>query len=461
MGERKERARFADEVRATLRLAAPLILTQLVQTGIYTTDVIMIGRIGPLPLAASALAVNLLAGFFFCGTGLMGAAAPIMSAERGRDPEKAAETLRATFHGAIHLALLYSAAVWLLLWNGKALMLMFGQQPALAETGGQFLRLLQWTLLPNLLLVLFRGVLAVLGRPGPALVVMIAGLIVNFLGNYALIFGHWGLPALGLPGSAIASLVSATTMALVLGVYLTVSPLTRGYRLWSGVFRFEWQQLRRIAALGVPIAVTLAFEVSVFSAAIYFMGWIDTVSVAAHAIALQIASVTFMIPLGLSQATVVRVGLAYGAQDKPAMARAGRASFVIALGVMSVAAAVMWTIPRSLAGLFLNRHAPESAAVLDLAVQFLAIAALFQLADGAQVVGGAMLRGLHDTRVPMVIALVGYWVIGLGGGYLLAFRYGWQGQGIWAGLALGLGAVAVLMAWRWTIRERLGLTSFR
>ncbi|RST31781.1 MATE family efflux transporter [Sphingomonas ginkgonis] len=458
MGDAGKVDSFGAELQATLRLAGPLVLTQLVQTGIYTTDVIMIGRLGSLPLAASALAVSLLSGFFFCGTGLMSAAAPIMAAALGRDRAGAGETLRATFHGGVQLALLYSAALWLLLWNGERLMLLFGQAPALAATGGAFLRLLMWTMLPNLLLVLLRATLATLGRPGPALWVMIGGLLLNALGNYGLIFGHFGLPALGLPGSALASVISASAMVLLLGLYVARSGLTRDFRLWHGVLRFEPARMAAIARLGVPIAVTLAFEVSIFSAAIYFMGWIDTVSVAAHAIALQIASVTFMVPLGLSQATVVRVGLAFGARDCVAIGRAGWASLLLAMLFMTIAAGTIWAIPRPLAALFLDRQLSGSTAVLDLAVRFLTIAALFQLADGAQVVGAAMLRGLHDTRVPMLFALVGYWLVGLGGGYALAFNAGWRGEGIWAGLALGLAVVAVLMIARWSWRERLGLT---
>jgi MATE family multidrug resistance protein len=179
--------------------------------------------------------------------------------------------------------------------------------------------------------------------------------------------------------------------------------------------------------------------------------------VAAHAIALQIASIAFMVPLGISQATVIRVGLAYGARDRSWMALAGWSSLAMALSFMSLSALAMWLFPRELAGLFLDLRNPDSARVLDLTVRFLAVAALFQLFDGAQVIGASMLRGLQDTRVPMIFAALGYWVVGLGSGYLLAFHGGWQGVGIWIGFALGLGVVAVLMIGRWTMRVRLGL----
>jgi MATE family multidrug resistance protein len=197
----------------------------------------------------------------------------------------------------------------------------------------------------------------------------------------------------------------------------------------------------------------------VFSAAVYLMGLIDRVSVAAHAIALQIAAITFMVPLGISQATTIRVGLAFGAGDRDWVSRAGSASLTLAMGFMGLAALLIWAIPRDLAGLFIDAANPANALVIDLAVKFLFIAAIFQLADGAQVVGAAMLRGLQDTRVPMVYAAIGYWLVGLGGGAFLAFGAGWQGEGVWTGLAGGLAAVAVLMLWRWRRRDRLGLIS--
>jgi len=211
--------------------------------------------------------------------------------------------------------------------------------------------------------------------------------------------------------------------------------------------------------IGLPIGGAWAFEVSAFSAAVYLMGLIDTISVAAHTIALQIASLTFMVPLGLSQAVTIRVGMGFGARDREWVRIAGQVGLVLALGFMSLAALTIWTIPRELAGLFLRAGDPANAPVLDLAVKFLVIAAIFQLADGAQVIGAAMLRGLQDTRVPMIFSFIGYWIVGLGGGALLAFWAGWKGEGVWIGLALGLAMVAVLMLWRWSLRERLHLIS--
>jgi len=203
----------------------------------------------------------------------------------------------------------------------------------------------------------------------------------------------------------------------------------------------------------------MGFEGGVFSAAAYLMGLFGAPSVAAHQIALQIAATTFMIPLALGQAATVRVGLAYGRKDPDGIALAGWTAFVLSIAFMTVMATLMYVFPRPLITLFLD-DTPDNAMVISLGVSFLLVAALFQIVDGAQVVGAGMLRGLHDARVPMMFALFGYWAIGLGVGVALAFTMDWRGIGIWAGLAAGLGVVAVLMMWRWSQRGRLGLTRF-
>jgi MATE family multidrug resistance protein len=209
--------------------------------------------------------------------------------------------------------------------------------------------------------------------------------------------------------------------------------------------------------LGWPIGVTLALEMGVFALAAYFMGWIGAPAVAAHAVALQLAALTFMVPLGLGQAATVRVGLALGRGDRSGVARAGWTAWVMGVGFMGAMAIGMWSIPRPLVTLFLD-DVPENALVIGLAVSFVRVAAAFQLVDGAQVIGAGMLRGLHDTRWPLIFALVGYWGVGLGIGSWLAFAADWKGVGIWIGLASGLAVVAVMMLGRWVMRDRLGLT---
>jgi MATE family multidrug resistance protein len=230
----------------------------------------------------------------------------------------------------------------------------------------------------------------------------------------------------------------------------------RRFHLFGHWWRLDAQRIMAMIHLGWPIGVTMALEMGVFALAAYFMGWIGAPAVAAHAVALQLAALTFMVPLGLGQAATVRVGLALGRKDQAAIARAGWTAWVIGVGFMGTMALVMWSFPRELVTLFL-KDVPANAVVIALAVSFLRVAAAFQLVDGAQVIGAGMLRGLHDTRWPLLFALVGYWVVGLGIGAWLAFARDWKGVGIWVGLASGLAAVAALMLARWVLRDRLGL----
>jgi len=288
-------------------------------------------------------------------------------------------------------------------------------------------------------------------------VVALGGVGLNAFLNYGLIFGHFGLPALGMEGSALATVLTNLAMLAAQVVAAVRLPRLRMMHLFGHWWRSDWPRFRALAKLGIPISLTWSFEVGVFSAAVYLMGLIDTTSVAAHVIALQLAALMFMVPLGLAQAATVRVGYGHGAGDSLWVARAGKVAIGMALAFATVSAAIMWLFPAELASLFLDMSKPESAAVLALAVQFLLIAAVFQLADGAQVIGASILRGLQDTRVPMFFAAFGYWVVGIGVGAWLAFETPLRGRGIWIGLALGLAIVAVLMLWRWSRREALGL----
>lgn len=449
-------ADWQGETAATLRLAAPLVLAQLTHVAISTTDVVMLGWLGPDDLAASALAVNLFFIFGFAGTGLVSAAAPLIAAALGART-RAVREVRRSFRSALHMTLAFVVPVWVLLLFSEDILLAMGQDPALSAAAASYLIVAQWALLPHLMIVVFRALLTALGRPAVTLAVTVAGLLVNAALNWMFIFGNWGAPALGLAGAALATLVTTVLMAAVLGAYVAAHPALRRRHLFGRIWRPDWDRFLAIGRIGTPVGLMMAFEISVFSAAVYLMGWIDTASVAAHAIALQLASIAFMVPLGLSQATVIRVGMAYGAGDPRWIGLAGWVSLAMALAFMSLSALLFWLFPRELAGLFLDSGDPGAPQVLDLAVGFLGIAALFQLFDGAQVVGSSMLRGLQDTRVPMLFALFGYWVAGLGGGYLLAFAGGLRGIGIWLGLAIGLGVVAVLMVARWSRREALGL----
>ena len=448
---------WSEELRATLVLAWPLILSNLTFAFIQATDVVLMGWLGPRQLAASALGINLTWPLGFAAFGIITAAAPMMATALGAKT-RSVRDVRRTFRQSLWLCALATVPLWLLLWNAEPVMLALGQQPELARDGGIFLRGYMWTLFPWLLFQAMRNFLAAVERPGWVLAISAVGVVANALLGWALIFGRFGLPALGIFGGGLASSIVWSLIAIAVFVVIVTDRQFRRFHLFGNWWRADWQRLRHMLKLGVPIGFAFAFEGAVFGAAAYLMGLIDADSLAGHAIALQIAALAFMVPWGLSQAATVRVGRALGAGDRTAMTRAGWTAWVLGVAFMTVMALLMWALPHTLVGFFLEPEA-RSGRVAMLAVQFLAIAAIFQIFDGAQVVGAGMLRGLHDTRVPMLFAFLGYWVIGLGTGVWLAFWRGWEGVGIWTGLALGLGIVSVLMLIRWIWRERLGLTA--
>jgi MATE family multidrug resistance protein len=447
--------RWRDELRATIALAWPLILSNLTMALIQATDVVLMGWLGPHPLAASALGLNLTFVFILLGIGVVAASSPMMATALGKRSSSVRE-VRRSFRQACWVAVCIALASWAVLWDAETIIRLLGQEPSLARDAELFLHGYMWSILPFLLFQAMRNFLSALERPQWIFIVSALGIVLNAIVSWSLIFGHFGLPALGIFGGGLGSSIVWTCLTLALGIVIARDRKFRRFHLFGRFWRPDWPRFRHIWRLGLPIGLTMAFEGAVFGAAAYLMGLIDADSIAAHAIALQIAALSFMVPLGLGQAATVRVGRAVGRNDPEGIARAGWTAWVLGVGFMAAMALVMWSIPRELITLFLADE-PANARVIDLGVSFLAVAAAFQIVDGAQVVGAGMLRGLHDTRVPMLFALFGYWVVGLGVGVWLAFARGWHGVGIWTGLASGLGVVAVLMIARWMMRVRLGL----
>jgi MATE family multidrug resistance protein len=450
---------WRDEIRATTALAWPLILTNVSQSLIQATDVLLLGRVGARTLAAAQLGVNLFVAFLIFGIGLVMAASPMMAKQLGMRRHSLRD-VRRTVRQALWAATAITLPFWLVLWNTEPILVAMGEDPGLSADAGRFAHTLQWAMLPALYYLVLRSFVAALERPAWSLIVGLGGVACNALVNYSLIFGRFGMPRLGLTGAGIGTTTTNIFMFLTMAFIVTHHRRFRRYHLFGRFWRADWERFREIWRVGLPIAVTLALEITVFNAAVFLMGLIGAESVAAHAIALQCAALTFMVPLGLSQAATVRVGLAFGRRDKDGIARAGWTAFALGVSFMALMALTMLSFPHQLVAPFLNPADPANLAVIPLAVSFLFVAALFQIFDGAQAVGAGMLRGLQDTKVPMAYAAIGYWVIGLGVALWLAFGRGWEGVGIWTGLATGLAVVAVLMIARWLRRERLGLTDW-
>ena len=442
-----------------LALAWPLILANVTQQVIIATDVLLMGRLGPVQLAAAPLALNLTYTFNMFLMGLVTASAPMMATSLGRR-SNAVRDVRRTFRAGLWLLIATLPFYWLLLWHVGTLMRLFGEADVLAQQGQVFLRAYMWCTAPWLVFTLLRNFVSALERPRVVFLLSLSGIGINALLSWSLIFGHFGIPALGLVGGGLGSTLTWTILCSALNVIALRDRQFRRFHLFGRWWRLDAPRAIAMVKLGLPIGLTMGLEMGVFALAAYFMGWLGAAAVAAHAVALQLAAHTFMVPLGLGQAATVRVGLALGRSDEAGIARSGWTAWVLGVVFMGAMALVMWSAPHRLVTLFLA-DVPANALVIALAVSFLKVAAAFQLADGAQVIGAGMLRGLHDTRWPLLFALFGYWIVGLGIGSWLAFGADWKGVGIWIGLASGLAVVAALMLARWLLRDRIGLTRLR
>ncbi|GAA0776842.1 MATE family efflux transporter [Roseibium denhamense] len=442
------------DVLPTLSLGLPLAGAQLAQMAINTTDVLMIGRLGAEELAASVLAFNFYMLLWFFGMGVLQAVIPLAAKARG---QRKPRDLRRAVRMGFWIAVLFCLPVWMLLFFTEELLILFGQDPRLAQMAGDYMVYLQWTMLPALLIMAIRGFLTVMEKTQVVLWATIAGAVVNAILDYLLIFGEYGFPRLELVGAGIASVFSATTTFVFLLVYTLVHPKLRRYAILGRIWRSDWPAFFMIVRLGTPIGLTIIAEGSLFSMSAIMIGWLGTLPLAGHGIALQIASLTFMVPVGLSVAAMTRVSLAAGRGDRAGVGRAGWTSLAVTMVFMGFFAILFWTIPETLVGFYLDLSDPESAEVLAYGVSFLLVAALFQLADGGQIIGVNNLRGLGDTTIPLLYALFGYWGVGISLSLGLGFVAGWGGVGVWCGLAGGLASVALLANYRFSRREKLGL----
>lgn len=448
------------ELRALLTLAGPLVGANLLQMAVSAVDVIFVARLGTVELAAATLGVFMFNLLMYSTIGLTTAASPLIAAELGRR-KHAVREVRRSFRMALWVGAAAAIVVMIILWNGERLLLLADQDPAVARRSGHFLHIILLGTFPAVAAGVMRTSAAALGRPGWAFGVTGMALAFSIVANWCLVFGNAGFPRLGLEGSALASVLSLSLMAIAYWLILHFDRRLRRYRLFGRWWRSEWSRFREIVRLGLPISLTWMAEGALFGGASLLMGVLGVKEVAAHAVALNIASLTFQVPLGIAQAATIRVGMGYGARNSEWIRRAGRIALAVGTGSMAISALTMWVAPRLLVSAYLDLGNPLNAPVVHLAVSYLAVAAVFQLVDGIQVVAAANLRGLQDTRVPMLVALFGYWVVGFGTAIVLGFRTPLAGVGIWMGLAAGLLVVSILLMWRWSARDRLGLTAAR
>ena len=435
-------SRYRPHVVATLSLGLPLIGSHLARMAIGVSDTVMIGWYGVEELAALVIATSFLIILFFLGmgfgTGVMGLIAT--SIARGDETE-----VRRGTRMALWLSGIFSLLVMPPMWFAEPILLALGQTPLISEMSQDYLRIAGWGLLPMLAGLTLNSYLAALERTQVVMWVTLAGLPLNVAMNWGFIFGNLGAPELGVRGAAIASLSVQVTQLLMLVGYAAWLPVARKYNLFQRFWRPDWPAFWAIFRLGLPIGVTMLAEGGLFVASNVMMGWIGTKELAAHGIAIQIASITFMAHLGLSNAATVRIGQAKGRGDAAWMRDAGVTVTALSMGFAVLAVALYLIFPDALVRMYLDPADPETPVIVAIGAMLLFYAALFQLTDALQVVALGLLRGVHDTRVPMWIAGFSYWVVGMPIAWGLAFPLGFGAPGLWLGLVAGLSVAAVLL----------------
>ncbi len=439
---------YPGHFRAIAVLGLPLIGGHLAQYAIGLTDTIMLGWYGIEALAAVTLAGSYYFVLFLFGAGFGWAVMPMVATAAAEGNET---SIRRSTRMGLWLSLIYAAVMMPLLWWSYPILIALKQEPQVAETAAKYLRVAGWGLFPALLVMVLKSYLAAIERTQIVLWITVAAALVNGVTNYALIFGNWGAPELGVIGAAIASVLTQIVSLVAVVIYaVRVLP---DHSLFQRFWRPDWEMFFSVLRLGIPIGLTTLAEVSLFATSAVMMGWLGPVPLAAHGIALNLASATFMVHLGLSNVATIRAGNALGRRDRPHLEKGAIAVTGMSLVISVLTVILFLTCAEPLISLFMEADDPQRPQILLIGAGLLAMAALFQLVDGAQVIALGLLRGLQDAKVPMVMAALSYWVIGIPASYFFGFVQGMEGIGVWLGLVLGLACAAVLLMTRFWLRS--------
>jgi len=434
------------ELRPLMKLAGPVILAEVGWMSMGIVDTIMVGPLGPAAIAATGMGSAVFTAIAIFGMGLMLGLDAYVSQAHGAGDER--ECLL-WFHQGVWLACCVAPIAMALTWILYGTLDQWGLHPETRRLVGPYIRVIAISALPLIVYAAFRRYLLGMHLVRPIMLALLTANIVNAAGNWVLIYGNLGMPALGVEGSAWATTIARVYMAAFL--YLAIRGLHRGrgHRQPKVDLAFDPARIRRLIALGAPAASQVALEVGVFAVATALAGRLDPVSSGAHQIALNLASLAFMVPLGLASSAAVRVGFAFGAGDRPRAARAGWTALAAGCVIMAALGLVFFLWPVPLVRIF----SPDPR-IIEIGVSLLAIAAAFQLFDGTQAVATGALRGISETRMPMIGNFIGHWFLGLPVGYVLCFRLGWGVQGLWIGLSIGLIVAALVLTvvwWRKTL----------
>jgi MATE family multidrug resistance protein len=447
------RHHLAVELAETARLALPMALTQLSQIAMMTTDLAFIGRLGGEAVAAAALAGTVYFVSFTFGMGLTSAVAPLAAQAFGADDPR---MVRRSLRTGLWAALLLSLPIMVFPLRGEQILLLLGQAPQAARLAQHYLFGLAWGVAPALWFLAIRSFMGAVNRPQPVLWITLAAIPVNAFLVYLLMYGKLGLPRLELFGAGLATtLVNCATFVASLWFATRCDPF-RAYHILARLWRIDWTLMRQLFAIGMPISLAFLMEYGMFSAAALLMGLIGTTALAAHQIALQVTAILFMIPFGISMAATVRVGHAVGRNDAPGVRRAGLVAMLLGIVIAVILTLAVIATRFDIAEFFLGSMAENAAATIELAATLLLVGASFFVTDAMQSVAVGSLRGLKDTRVPLLFAGMGYWLIGFPLSWLLAFHTGLGPIGVWVGLSIGTAVYATLLVLRFRLLSRPG-----
>lgn len=437
------------EVKTLLVLAAPVALTQLAQHGMSFVDALMLGRLGAGPLAAMALGATYFGLVFMIAVAFIYAVGPqVAQAVGAKDEEGAARALRQ----GLWLALLLAVPALVLLSQAGRVFTLTGQDPIVAAGAQAYLRAVMLGLPFALAFAAMRAYIEAHAVTRPVTVIAFGAVTFHLLANDVLIHGKFGLPALGVVGAGYSTALSYALMAAAALAVILVR--FSGRRLLASLLKPDLEVLRELLRVGWPISLMQGFEAGMFSTMAIMMGRFGEAALAAHQVAMQMSSIMFMVPMGIGIAATIRVGQAAGRGDAVAARSVGRAAILLGAGFMCLSATAFLTLPRAIVGLYLDLGDAANEVVLAHAVAFLGFAAVFQIVDGVQVVAGGALRGLKDTRVPMLLTLVAFWFVGVPVGLVSAFGLGVGPNGLWYGLISGLAVAAGLLGVRFARRMR-------
>ena len=430
----------------TIKLAVPVVIGQLGHVMLGLTDSIMVGKIGAVPLAASSLVNSIVYLVLVFGFGMTLAITPLVSIARGRGQKDQCGII-------MRQSLLLNTVVTLVIFSGLLILAhmikYLNQEEAVAVQAASYARIIAFSIIPFMIFQVYRQFIEGLAFTKPAMYITLAANLVNVFGNWVFIYGNLGMPAYGLDGAGYSTLITRCFMAAIMMIYVSKA---KRYQEYDPSFRFRninWQVIKQLAGVGVPMGLQNFFEIGAFSFSAIMIGWFGSTQLAAHQIAISLASISFMIILGISAAGTIRVGYAYGRKDINNVRRSGFLTAIFTSSVMACSGVLLVIFRDQLPFIFSG-----DPAVIQIASSLIIVAALFQVSDGAQAAGLGILRGITDVRIPMFITFFAYWIIALPIGYFLGFILKMEVVGIWIGLLAGLSAAAVMLNLRFGIKTR-------